>query len=88
MGVYEKIGNKDIPTVVVSTADPYKFNAPVLKAIGAPVEDNMNEFQLIELMEKVTHVKPPKQIAELSEKEVRFSEKILGSGIRKMVANV
>ncbi len=88
MGVYEKIGNKDIPTVIVSTADPYKFNAPVLKAIGAPVEDNMNEFQLIELMEKVTHVKPPKQIAELSEKEVRFSEKILGSGIRKMVANV
>ena len=85
LGVYREKGNKETTTVVVSTADPYKFNYPVLKGIEAPIDDNMNEFILVEELEKFTHTKAPSQIGDLRKKEVRFNEKVAKQGIAKMV---
>ena len=85
LGVYRQVGDKDTTTVIVSTADPYKFNYPVLKAIGAPINDSMNEFMLVDELARFTKTKIPAQISSLKTKEVRFNEKIAKYGIANKV---
>ncbi len=85
LGVYREKGDKNTTTVVVSTADPYKFNYPVLKGIEAPINESMNEFILVEELEKFTHTKAPSQIGDLKKKEVRFNEKVTKDGIKKIM---
>lgn len=59
------------PTVVVSTASPYKFCNSVLDALG---EDSSKPGdKLISDLEKLTEVLAPKPLKNLGEKEIRFS---------------
>ena len=56
------------PTVVLSTASPFKFPAAVLRAIGgAPEQD---EFATMETLSRATGVEIPKNLAGLREKPV------------------
>ena len=60
------------PAVIVSTASPYKFCSPVLRAIGAvPAGDGV---ELIAQLQEATGVKAPWRLAELGGKAVRFTE--------------
>lgn len=63
-----------VPCVVLSTADPYKFSASVLAALGQPV--NESDFANMEALEKATGTHAPAQLADLCKKSVRFTRTI------------
>ena len=58
------------PTVVLSTASPFKFCSAVLPAIG--VEELKPGTEIITQLSEVTGVPAPRPLAELAGKEVRF----------------
>lgn len=74
--VYEeyvkKTGDKT-ETVVASTANPYKFSAAVLKAVGDKVPADADEFEQVKLLISETNEPCPPQLANLKDKEVRFT---------------
>ncbi|MFU0833118.1 MAG: Threonine synthase [Oscillospiraceae bacterium] len=62
----------ETPTVVVSTASPYKFAPEVLKALEekAPADD---EFEAVKHLSSLTDTRIPRPIAALESKPIRFS---------------
>jgi threonine synthase len=73
-GVYQKYVRNtgdETPTVIVSTASPYKFADAVLKGIGAPVP--ADDFERLALLAARSGTDIPAPIAALQSKEVRFS---------------
>ncbi|SKA88925.1 threonine synthase [Caloramator quimbayensis] len=56
-------------TIIASTASPYKFGKSVLKALKVNAE-NIDEFNTLELLSKVTEIEVPKNIKELKNKEI------------------
>ncbi len=77
LNVYNKYLNEtgdNKPTVIASTASPYKFVPAVLSALG---EDNQGEsFELIERLENLTNTKAPKSLSELKTAAPRFNKVI------------
>lgn len=75
MNVYkqyvEKTGD-DIPTVIASTASPYKFASSVLSAVSDKKGDS--EFDTVRVLSEVTKTEIPKPIEELESATVRFKE--------------
>ena len=71
---YVKATGDDIPTVIDSTASPYKFSASVLNAVLAGKAPELNEFEMVDELHNVTGADVPKPIASLKDKEVRFSD--------------
>ncbi len=72
--VYEQYREKTgdtTPTVIASTANPYKFSASVLSALGKD-DANADEFEKVELLQSSTGVAAPASLLSLREKEVRF----------------
>ncbi len=71
--VYEqyrkKTGDKT-PTVIASTASPYKFCQSVLRALGEPVETDGPE--LLRQLQRCTHTEIPAPLAALAGKAIRF----------------
>ena len=60
------------PTVIASTASPYKFSASVLSALtGGKAQGD--EFSMVTQLEEMTGVEAPKQLKGLKDKEVRFN---------------
>ena len=71
---YVKATGDDIPTVIDSTASPYKFSASVLNAVLAGKAPELNEFEMVDELHNVTGADVPKPLASLKYKEVRFSD--------------
>lgn len=71
-GKYIKETNDDTPTVVVSTASPYKFTDSVLKAVSKNYNAEMDEFAKVQQLCKETGTKIPDPIVALEKKPVRF----------------
>lgn len=60
-------------TLIASTASPFKFSGSVVSAIeGENAEETKDEFELIDKLSALSAQKPPKALAELKDKEVRF----------------
>ncbi|MCH5314275.1 MAG: threonine synthase [Eubacterium sp.] len=75
--VYEKFvesGKSDIPTVIDSTASPYKFSASVLDAVLNGEAPKLDEFEMVDELNKVTNVSIPTPLASLKDKSVRFND--------------
>ncbi len=75
VNVYEKYVNKTgdkKPTVIASTASPYKFANSVLSAIGEEIADD--KFEIIDKLSLVTSTDVPKPIAKLKNATVRFTD--------------
>ena len=71
--VYRKYASdtKDTtPTVIVSTASPYKFARSVMTAID-PAYDRMEDFDLIRELNRVSGVAVPAAIREIMDAEIR-----------------
>lgn len=68
-----KTGDKT-PTVIASTANPYKFSAAVLSAVCATDVDSLNEFDQVEKLIETTNEPCPAQLANLRGKEPRFTD--------------
>ena len=75
VGVYEKYkketGDKT-PTVVLSTASPYKFSGFVAPAVG--IEKNDDEFETMKNLEEKTGVQIPSRLRALNEAKVLHTD--------------
>ncbi|MCR5484338.1 MAG: threonine synthase [Clostridiales bacterium] len=69
----EKTGDKT-PTVIASTASPFKFCAAVLDALSPDLSDVSDEFKKTEKLSEITGLECPRQIASLHEKKIRFDK--------------
>ena len=66
-GVYKKyLADTDdhTPTVIASTASPYKFTRSVMDAVAENTED-MDDFALAERLSEISGVKVPKAVEEI-----------------------
>ena len=68
----QKTGDKT-PTVIASTANPYKFSASVLKAISGGEPCDADEFQQVELLIEKSGAQCPEQLSSLKGKTPRFT---------------
>ena len=64
----QAFGKAEGPTVILSTASPYKFPAAVLSAIGADTEGD--EFAMMDALENTTGVPMPENLRGLRERPV------------------
>ena len=81
----EKTGDAT-PTVIVSTASPYKFAADVLAAIqGKDYIRNLDAFTCSELLEHLTGVPVPAQVKALRSLEVRHKAQCEKDGMAQAV---
>lgn len=67
----EKTGD-ETPTVIASTASPFKFSAAVLEAVEGKT-DGLDEFEMVERLAEITGKCCPEQLANLRNKTVRFN---------------
>lgn len=70
---YRKETGDTTPTVIASTANPYKFSTSVLKALGGDRED-WDEFEKVAGLEKLTGCDIPAPLAGLKGKAPRFTD--------------
>lgn len=62
-------------TIIASTANPYKFGAAVSEAVGLPTE-GLDEFTVIENLEKRTGTVIPEPLAATKGKPIRFTDSV------------
>ena len=72
------------PTVIASTASPFKFTASVLSAVDASLVKG-EEYEMAKVLADATGVECPAQLCGLENKEVRFSSVIDKSDMQKAV---
>jgi threonine synthase len=82
---YVKTTGDDIPTVIDSTASPYKFSASVLNAVNGGTNEKLDEFEMVNELNKVTGADVPKPLASLKDKQVRFEDVCNKEDMSKMV---
>ena len=61
--------------MIASTANPYKFSASVLQALGAE-QLSSDDFQNLAALETLTGIASPAQLRALQEKPERFTQVI------------
>ena len=61
------------PTVIVSTASPYKFADAVLQAVTEEKHE-IDDFAKVDMLAAVTGAPVPEPIASLRGKQVRFTQ--------------
>ena len=71
---YKKDFGDDVPTVVLSTASPYKFPGPVSQALGMPVVGD--EFEQIDAICRATGVPVPTNLSSIRSKKVLHDDVI------------
>lgn len=69
---YVKSTGDDIPTVIDSTASPYKFSKSVLSAVLGGKTPQLDEFDMVSELNNVTGAEVPKPLTSLKEKQIRF----------------
>ena len=62
------------PTVIDSTASPYKFSKSVLNAIESGNVPELDEFEMVDELHKVSGADIPVSLAQLKNKKVRFTD--------------
>ena len=67
---YVKETGDTTPTVIASTASPYKFTRSVMNAINSDY-DKQSDFELVDELNKISGVKVPQAIEDIRQAEVR-----------------
>ncbi len=70
---YTADSGDNTPTVIASTANPYKFSNAVLDAVKPGMSEGMDEFQMVVALNEVTGAACPAQLAGLEGKTPRFT---------------
>ncbi len=86
---YKSKTNNDLPTMIVSTASPYKFAKAVAKAIDVPILKN--DFELNKLISKATNTSIPaifEKIASSRKKAVGITEGELNKMLYKPFGSI
>ncbi|MDR0987547.1 MAG: threonine synthase [Ruminococcus sp.] len=68
---YKTSTGDSTPTVIASTANPYKFSTAILSAFGETAE---NDFDAAKKLNGITKMPIPEKISELQSKQVRFAD--------------
>ena len=72
---YVKTTDDYTPTVIASTANPFKFNKSVLEALKPGVDFNSyNEFELLGMLSSVGNIEIPDSLGKLKDKSVKFCD--------------
>lgn len=71
------------PTVIVSTASPFKFSHSVLEAIGDA--GGLDEFAQLEHLSSLSGMMVPAPLAKLQEQDVRFTKSVAPQGMEQAV---
>ena len=73
---YRDISRDDTPTIIVSTANPYKFSASVLDALGGNHADHSNgdEFEKMDKLQRLTGAVIPEPLVSIKGKDSRFMD--------------
>ena len=77
VNVYEQYVNEtgdETPTVIASTASPYKFSKAVLEAVAPDIKLPETEFDMVDKLNKITGMSVPAPLAGLKNKTARFSD--------------
>jgi threonine synthase len=85
--VYNKYVNASgdkTPTVIASTASPYKFTRSVMTAIDAKY-DSMEDFEMIDKLSEISKVAVPNAIEEIRNAEVRHNTVSTVEGMEEVV---
>lgn len=77
-GDYRAATGDETPTVIASTASPYKFSKTVLGAVTDGAFRADNEFDMVTELETVTGVPAPEQLKTLRGKTPRFTDVCTG----------
>ncbi len=72
---YQETASEKNPMLIASTANPYKFGAAVLEAIGGSVSD-ADEYTVLDRLQEKSGMQIPKALAELKTKTVRFTDSV------------
>ena len=84
---YTKEFGADIPTIIASTASPYKFAPAVLGAVAADkISDD--EFDMLSALNEVSGVAAPAPLAGLKGKKIRFERVCDGSEMKETVLDM
>lgn len=84
--VYDKLDkklDKNIHTVIMSTAHPFKFPVPVAEALG--LDKEKDPYEILEEVSSITGIKIPEKLEEVRKSEIRFSKVIDKSEISDFV---
>ena len=84
--VYDKLDSnidKDIHTVIMSTAHPFKFPLPIAKALN--MDDTIDPYTILDKVSINTGVKFPSKLDEVRKSEIRFSQVIDKTDINDFV---
>ena len=81
---YREATGDTTKTIIASTASPYKFSNSVLDALGE-MDSALDEFELVDKLNEVSKLDVPKSLAELKDKEVRFSDTIEKNDMKAFV---
>ena len=77
-------GDDKTPTVIASTASPYKFTRSVMDAID-PAYDAEDDFELVDELSKIGNVKVPNAIEEIRNAEIRHNNLCKVAGMKDIV---
>ena len=69
---YVETTGDSTPTVIASTASPFKFSRAVLEAVEGKTSD-LDEFDMVGRLAEVTGLECPAPLANLRDKKVRFT---------------
>lgn len=83
---YVKETNDTTPTIIASTASPYKFTKSVLEAI-TDSELPKDEFEMINYLNEITKTDIPKPLSSLKNAESHFNNVVSVSNMSKFVLN-
>ncbi len=75
----------DVPTVIDSTASPYKFSKAVLNAVKSGNINSADEFDMVDELNKVSSLEVPEPLKSLKNKTVRFTDVCNKSDMSEMV---
>jgi len=65
---YKQETKDETPTVIASTASPYKFTNSVIEAISPALKGT--DFELVEKLQQLTNVRIPKSLKDLDKKDI------------------
>ena len=82
---YVKRTGDATPSVIDSTASPYKFSKSVLNAIECGKAPALDEFDMVEELHRVSGADVPESLASLKNKTVRFKEVCNKEDMSRMV---
>ncbi len=70
---YKNETNDDTPTVIASTASPFKFNQSVLSALGKDAEiESKSDFELLDMLSEISGLEIPESLGNLKTKTKIF----------------